>query len=220
MSTPQYVRVGHVEFAALDGLDDWRVIVESIHATFRAGSFTGAAALAASIAAAADAADHHPAIDIRYPDRVHVELTTHAVWGITTHDVDLARTISGLAAAAGAGSEPTSAQVLEVAIDTLDADRIRPFWQAVLGYRNAGGSLVDPDGRGPSFWFQDMTEPRRERSRFHIDVIVAHDEAEARIAAALAAGGTLVTDAYARSWWVLADADGNEACVCTWEDRD
>ncbi|MFM8267850.1 MAG: VOC family protein, partial [Ilumatobacteraceae bacterium] len=83
-----------------------------------------------------------------------------------------------------------------------------------------GGTLVDPRGRGPSFWFQDMDEARRERSRFHIDVIVAHDEAEARIAATLEAGGRLVSDAYARSWWVLADADGNEACVCTWQDRD
>jgi len=29
----------------------------------------------------------------------------------------------------------------------------------------------------------------------------------------------LVTDRYARSWWVLADADGNEACISTWQDR-
>lgn len=220
MTVPKYTPVDHGAFAVLEGLDDWRVILGSIHATFRAGSFGAAASLAVSIAAAADVADHHPAIDVRYPDRVHVELTTHAVRGITTHDVDLARAISGLAAAAGATSEPTLAQMVEVAIDTLDADRIRPFWKAVLGYREVSGTLVDPQGRGPSFWFQDMDEARRERSRFHIDVIVAHDEAEARIAAALAAGGRLVSDAFARSWWVLADVDGNEACVCTWQDRD
>jgi len=29
----------------------------------------------------------------------------------------------------------------------------------------------------------------------------------------------MISDQYARSWWVLADADGNEACVCTWQDR-
>jgi 4a-hydroxytetrahydrobiopterin dehydratase len=30
----------------------------------------------------------------------------------------------------------------------------------------------------------------------------------------------LLTDQYARSFWVLADAEGNEACICTWLDRD
>jgi 4a-hydroxytetrahydrobiopterin dehydratase len=49
---------------------------------------------------------------------------------------------------------------------------------------------------------------------------VPHDVAVSRTEAALAAGGHLVTDRYARSWWVLADADGNEACVCTWQDRE
>ena len=38
-------------------------------------------------------------------------------------------------------------------------------------------------------------------------------------AAALAAGGTMVNDSYARAFWVLADPEGNEACLCTWEDR-
>jgi hypothetical protein len=30
----------------------------------------------------------------------------------------------------------------------------------------------------------------------------------------------LLTDQYARSFWVLADPEGNEACICTWLDRD
>ena len=64
-----------------------------------------------------------------------------------------------------------------------------------------------------------MDEPRPQRNRIHLDITVAHDAAEARVAAALAAGGTLVSDARARAFWVLADAEGNEACVCTWQDR-
>ncbi len=64
-----------------------------------------------------------------------------------------------------------------------------------------------------------MDEPRTERNRFHIDVSVPHDVADARIAATIAAGGTLVSDAEARAFWILADADGNEACICTWQDR-
>jgi 4a-hydroxytetrahydrobiopterin dehydratase len=138
---------------------------------------------------------------------------------VSNRVVDLAREISGLAAQAGATSEPLAVQIVEFAIDTLDADRIRPFWAAVLGYVDNDGALVDPLRIGPPMWFQQMDEARTERSRFHIDVSVPHDHAQARIDAALAAGGTLVTDRFARSWWVLADADGNEACVCTWQDR-
>lgn len=216
---PEYVPVTADELAQLPGLDDWRYVVGTLDATFRAGSYATAAALVQDIVDAAEAADHHPSIDLRWPDRVHVRLTTHVTGGVTIHDVGLASVISSMAASQGAVSEPSSTQEVEVAIDTMDAERIRPFWRAVLGYEQRGSVLVDPRGIGPMFWFQTMTEPRTERSRFHIDVSVAHDEAPARIAAALEAGGRMVNDQYARSWWVLADADGNEACVCTWQDR-
>jgi 4a-hydroxytetrahydrobiopterin dehydratase len=61
---------------------------------------------------------------------------------------------------------------------------------------------------------------RPQRNRVHFDITVAHDEAEARVSAAIAAGGQLIDDSFARSFWVLADAEGNEACVCTWTGRD
>jgi Glyoxalase-like domain len=54
----------------------------------------------------------------------------------------------------------------------------------------------------------------------HIDVWVPHDQAEARVAAAIAAGGRLVTDEHAPMWWVLADPEGNEVDVATWMSRD
>jgi 4a-hydroxytetrahydrobiopterin dehydratase len=215
-----YTPVSPPELPELEGMDDWRYGLGAIAATFLAPSFTAASELVSAISEAAERAEHHPDIDLRYPGRVRVVLTTHAAGGVTTRDVDLGRTISGLASAAGATSEPLAAQSVEIAIDTLDADRIRPFWQALLGYRDVGGTLVDPQRNGPPMWFQRMDEPRTERSRFHIDVTVPHDIAQQRIDAALAAGGRLVTDRYARAWWVLADADGNEACICTWQDRD
>jgi len=147
-------------------------------------------------------------------------LSTHATGGVSNADIDLARRISELARGRGATSETAPNQVVEIAIDTMDAARIRPFWAAVLGYREDNGALVDPLHIGPPLWFQQMDEPRTERSRFHIDVSVPHDVAQARLEAAIAAGGTLVTDRYAKAWWVLADADGNEACICTWQDRE
>ncbi len=215
-----HAAVSQAEFNELEGLDDWRVVFGAIRAEFSAGSYPGAASLIAAIADAAEGAGHHPDIDLRYPDRVRVTLMTHATGGLTTRDVDLARCISALAVDAEAAPLPGQAQAIELAIDTMDADRIRPFWAAVLGYHEVGGCLVDPARSGPSVWFQQMDEPRTERNRFHIDVSVPHDLADERVAATLAAGGRLVSDSRARAFWILADPDGNEACVCTWQDRD
>ncbi|MGK2947627.1 MAG: VOC family protein [Acidimicrobiales bacterium] len=208
-------------------LDDWRVLLGRIEATFRAGSFPAASSLVAQIVEAAEAADHHPDIDVRFPDRVRVAVTSHDAGGLTDLDRALATTISELAAAAGATSEPTVATRVDIAIDAMDIDTVLPFWRAVLGYRHeesyspAGGAsaVVDPLGISPPVWFQQMDEPRLQRNRIHIDVTVPHDEADARISAALAAGGQMVSDRAARAFWVLADPEGNEACICTWEDR-
>ena len=215
----EYTKLTPEAFGRLDGVDDWRVVLDSIHATFRTSDYPAAAGFVTTIAEIAEAHDHHPDCEIRYPGRVHVVLTTHATGGLTTLDVDVARAISAAAAEIGATSDPSSTRALELAIDAMDADRIRPFWSAVLGYEDHGGYLVDPSGVGPPVWFQQMVEPRTERNRIHLDVVVPHDVAEERVATALEAGGTLVTDRYARAWWVLADAEGNEACVSTWQDR-
>jgi 4a-hydroxytetrahydrobiopterin dehydratase len=216
----EYVTVGADEIAELEGLDDWRFVVCAIHAQFESSSYAAAGALVRAIAEAADEAGHHPDVALRYPGIVRVTLMTHAVGFVTTHDISMARTISSLANDVGATTQATAAQVLEIAIDTLDASRIQPFWLAVLGYADTPfNTIVDPLRIGPPVWFQRMDEPRTDRNRFHLDISVPHDVAEQRVAAALEAGGTLVTDEHARSWWVLADADGNEACVSTWQDR-
>ena len=81
-------------------------------------------------------------------------------------------------------------------------------------------ALVDPSGRGPAIWFQQMDAPRPQRNRIHIDVDVPHEAASARIDAAIAAGGRLLSDDAAPAFWVLADPEGNEACICTWQGRD
>jgi 4a-hydroxytetrahydrobiopterin dehydratase len=215
----EHVAVTPTEFAALDGLDDWRFVFGAVHAEYALPSFPAAAELVSAITDAAEAAVHHPDIGVRYPGIVSVTLTTHATGGLTTLDVDVARAISELASAAGATSDSSQAQAFELAIDTMDADRIRPFWAAVLAYDDVDGFLVDPRRTGPSVWFQQMDEARTERNRLHVDISVPHDVAEQRIEAALAAGGSLVSDARARAFWILADADGNEACICTWQDR-
>ena len=220
----RYERVAAADVdAALERGDAFRLVLGTLQATFRAESFGAAAAFASAVATAADVADHHPDIDIRYPDRVHVTLTTHHEGGVTAHDVELANRIEAIASAVGVAPIAATdglAQSTELCIDTMDADAIRPFWAAVFDYVVAAdGSLFDPRRRGWPIWFQQMDEPRTERNRFHVDISVAHDVAEDRLAAALAAGGTLVSDRRAKAFWILADADGNEACICTWQDR-
>jgi 4a-hydroxytetrahydrobiopterin dehydratase len=182
----------------------------------------------AALDACGAAADDHLHVDVR-PDVVALRLQTRGTVDVTALDAALAERISEAVRAAGGELAPTgparAEQQLEFAIDALDIPKIRPFWKAVLGYLDeprAGttGGLVDPAGQGPSVWFQQMDAPRPQRNRIHFDLDVAHDEAERRIAAALEAGGTLVSDAQARAFWVLADAEGNEICICTWQDRD
>ena len=203
-----------------EGLEDWRVLLRTLQASFSTGSMAKGVELAARIGAAADGANHHPDLTITYP-RVHVLLTTHDANNLTTRDVGLARTISAIADELGVTAEPGAVAQLEIAIDALDIPAVKPFWEAVLGYEpDRDDDCVDPYSRSPGFWFQQMDAPRPQRNRIHIDVTVPHDVAESRIAAALGAGGTLVSDDAAPAFWILADPEGNEACICTWQGRD
>jgi 4a-hydroxytetrahydrobiopterin dehydratase len=218
MAAPE--RLTAEQVSASEDLDDWRVLLQSLHASFKTGSMAAGVELAARIGAAADEANHHPDLTITYP-RVHVSLTTHEADGLTARDVDLARRISGIAAELGAEADPQAVTSLEIAIDALDIAAVRPFWEAVLGYRLDGDDAVaDRYGRNPLFWFQQMDEPRPQRNRIHVDVTVPHDVAQERIDAALAAAGSLVSDPRAPAFWILADPEGNEACICTWQARE
>ena len=189
------------------GLGDWRLLLRRLEATFRAGSLAEAAAFVQQVAAETEAD-----LDLRPPGLVRVVLPAA--------DVGSAEVISRLAAGAGLASEPLAAMATEVAIDAMDIPAVLPFWRAVLGYVDDGeDAIADPSRIGPTYWFQQMDERRPQRNRIHLDVTVPHDVAEARIAAALAAGGTLVSDRAAKAFWILADPEGNEACICTWQDR-
>jgi len=206
----------------------WRLVLGELRTEVLTGSLPLAADVAARAASVAGA-DGHLRLDVR-ADRVLLALQTAAVGWVTERDVELAQRITAAAAelrldtVSGGGGR--SVQVLEIGIDTLDAGAIRPFWQALLGYVDEPGrsgpwdGLVDPLGQGPAIWFQRMEAPRPQRNRIHFDVSVPHDEAEPRIQAALAAGGRVINDARAPAFWVLADAEGNEACVTTWQGRD
>jgi 4a-hydroxytetrahydrobiopterin dehydratase len=210
---------GHDVETAL--LADWRIMFHRLHARFETGDFATGVRLVEAIGAAADAADHHPDVDLTYAT-VDVRLTSHDVGGVTLRDVRLARAISTAAERLGAAPRPEQVSVLELGLDTPDFAEVRPFWAALLGYRQSrhhDDQLDDPDGTMPSIWAQSTEPHDPPHQRWHLDLRVPPEVAEARIRAALEAGGTLVSDERAPAFWVLADAQGNQACVTTWRGR-
>jgi 4a-hydroxytetrahydrobiopterin dehydratase len=209
----------------------WRYVLAALRTQVRVPTLARAAEVAAHLAASAgDDADERLRMDLR-DDRLLLTIQTRRAARFTAREVALAREISSAVTGLGLCTEPVtgsgrSVQAVEIAIDALDIAAVRPFWKAVLGYTGEAGkdgptdALVDPHGQAPAVWFQQMDAPRPQRNRIHLDVSVPHDQARDRIAAALAAGGRLVSDAHAPAFWVLADPEGNEACVTTWEGRD
>jgi 4a-hydroxytetrahydrobiopterin dehydratase len=209
----------------------WRYLLGTITCAVPVHSMgRGAQIAGAAVSACEEDADAHLRIELR-PHAVLLSLQDRAANAVTVRDVEMARRISRavdplrIGSVAGTATGWIGVHMLEIAIDAEDISAVRPFWKAVLAYVDEPGAgpedaIVDPRGQLPTVWFQRMDAPRPQRNRIHLDVTVPHDEADARVKAALAAGGRLLDDSRARAFWVLADAEGNEACVCTWQDRD
>ena len=218
MAPTQTLSFDEVETA---GLADWRQLFEALRTRFLTGDFATGLELVGRVGRLAEEANHHPDVDLRYA-HVNVTLFSHDVFGVTSRDVDLARAISAEAADVGVSADPSVTAVVEIALDTWDHEEIKPFWRAVLGmedHPHYDQELRDLSGSKPTLWFQETDRHEEPRQRFHLDVRVPAEVAEARVAAALEAGGTLVTDEYAPRFVVLADAQGNKACITTGRGR-
>ncbi len=81
---------------ALSKLSGWEQHGDEIRRTFRFADFGAAIAFVNRLAAAAESANHHPDIDIRY-NKVAIALTTHDEGGISTKDIELAAALDRLA---------------------------------------------------------------------------------------------------------------------------
>jgi 4a-hydroxytetrahydrobiopterin dehydratase len=215
-------KLRYPQVMAEEGLADWRFFLVKLHARFRTGSFVKGLELVTRITEAAEDANHHPDVVLTYP-HVDVDLVSHDVGGVTSRDVALARTISEIAAELGVASAPREVSTLELALDVPDADEVRPFWAAVLGYahHDTWPEVFDPGGRNNTLWFQKAPDATGEvQQRFHLDIVVPREVAEERVQAAVDAGGTLVSTDAVPAFWVLADAHGNKVCVCTADGRE
>ena len=213
------------QFHDAEGVEDWRVLGEGACTYFRTGSFAAGARLVQAISELAGLDDHQPDVDLRH-DGVTVRLITVSDdwYGMSTRDVELARQISAVARELGVPADPSAVQTVLIIPGAPDTAEVMPFWRAVLGYEPRADSptedLVDPRSRGPAFWFEAMDEPRQGGGAIHVAIWVPYEQAEGRVAAALAAGGHLVRDEHAPAWTTLADSAGNEADVATTMGRD
>ncbi|HEU4527721.1 MAG TPA: VOC family protein [Actinomycetota bacterium] len=214
------------QFHEAEGVDDWRVVGDGACTFFRTGSFADGARLVQAIGDLPGLEEHRPDVDLR-PDGVTVRLitVTDDYYGMSMRDVELARQISAVARDLGLSGDPSAVQSVLVIPGAPNTAAVMPFWRAALGYEPRADTpdedLVDPRGRGPSFWFEPMEEPRPDGGgAIHVAIWVPYEQAEARVAAALAAGGRLVRDEFAPAWWTLADAAGNEADIATTMARD
>jgi 4a-hydroxytetrahydrobiopterin dehydratase len=219
-------RITPRQFHEAEGVSDWRVVGDGACTFFRIGSFAEGARLVQAISELSGLDAHLPDIDLRR-DGVTVRLVTVTDdhYGMSMRDVELARRISAVARELGLSGDPLAVQSLLVIPGAPNVADVMPFWRAVLAYEprrdTPDEDLVDPRGRGPAFWFERMDEPRGDGGgAIHVAVWVPYERAEERIAAALAAGGHMVRDEFAPSWWTLADAAGNEVDVATTMDRD
>jgi 4a-hydroxytetrahydrobiopterin dehydratase len=200
--------------AAVDPLG-WRFVLGVIRTCVPVTSLTHGIDVMAAI--------HEPAAEgrLRFDLRERFLILT-----LQPPDVELARRITQTVHDMGLRMVWEPVQVLEIAIDAMDIPAVRPFWMAILGYvdetadSGPSGPIVDPLGQRPTIWFQQMDSPRTDRNRIHFDVCVPPEQAQQRIRAAIEAGGKLTYDAEAPAFWVLADPEGNEACITTWEGRD
>jgi 4a-hydroxytetrahydrobiopterin dehydratase len=206
---------GWRDFLSADGLD-WVILHGGPTAVFRVGSLADAARLAAAVAEV-------PGLEPRTlltaaADRLTVKLTRE-MWGTEARHVEVARAISAVAREHGASADRSAVQEVQVAVaakpDAIDLG----FWRAVLGYAPLhDDNCLDPNGQGSTVWMQDLDPAKPLRHAMHIDVSVARDQAEARLRAAVAAGGRLVDDSEAPASWILADRSGNKVCIAAWPD--
>jgi len=218
--------ISATQFHESDGLEDWRVLAEGALIFFRADTFAERARLIQAISEIPGIDEHPPAVDVRAGGvTVRLISVTDEYFGMTDRDAEVARQISDVAHRAGVTADPSALQSWLIIPGAPDIAAVMPFWRAVLGYEPRPDSpaedLVDPQDRGPGFWFEQMAQPRADGGgAIHIAVWVPPEQAEARVAAALAAGGRVVRNDFAPTWWTLADAAGNEADISTITGRD
>jgi hypothetical protein len=135
---------------------------------------------------------------------------------------DLAGRIQTAARDLGHAADTTRLRFVQLGIDAVDVPAVRAFWTTVLGYQHDPRTFLtesyDPRRLNPVIIFQQMDasedDRRRQRNRIHLDLFVPYDRTQARVDAAIAAGGRIITDS-TPGRHTVADPEGNELNICT-----
>ena len=220
------------ETIAAAGLGDWRKLAQGLHARFRVEGFSAGVRFLAAVAEAGDEVGHHPRVAMG-GGHVDLELvsddavyhagdgTDHVVEWVTAQDLDLARRVSALAAEQGLVADPAAVSEVELGLDVTSSGTVAPVWAALLtgdpadqGRGSPSDEVRDATGRVPNLWFDDGGEGGPSGQRVHVEVYVAPEVVEQRIAAVVAAGGTVVDDSGSPGLTVVADPEGNRGVLC------
>lgn len=208
---------GWEAFLAAEDVDDWVVLHGGATAVFRVGSVRDAARLAEAIAGVPGLEGTGVLLTIS-DARLTVRLSRD-LWQLEPQHIDLARAVSAVAREHGAVADRASVQEVQLAIAAKPEAVDVNFWRAVLGYAAmADDNAVDPLGHGSTVWMQELDEAKPLRHAMHVDVSVAREHVEARLAAALAAGGRVVDESEDPGHSTLADPAGNRVCITAWPD--
>ena len=144
---------------------------------------------------------------------------TRDLWWLEPRHVELGAGRLGGRTNARRGADRAAVQEVQLAISAKPDGVNLGFWRAVLGYEPmSDDNAVDPLGHGSTVWMQELDEAKPLRHAMHIDVSVAREQVEARLAAALAAGGRVVDETEEPRNWTLADAAGNRVDLTAWPD--
>lgn len=204
------------QFHAHPGVQDWRVLFWGAHAYYTCDSLTHAASLATAVAEIAADVDHHPDLDLR-PHGVTIRTASSPSGGLGPLDPELARRVSEAAHERGHRPDPSTLMITGIAVAQDRGADVRPFWAAVMGYELLDDAdAVDPQRRNPHVWVHELTPPKPGRGRTHIDLSMPADHAAARVAAALAAGGRLVSES--AEGWTIASPDNHGVDIAIWPD--
>jgi 4a-hydroxytetrahydrobiopterin dehydratase len=208
---------GWREFIGQEDLEDWVVLHGGAVTVFRTESMAEAARLAGALSGV-PGVEGSGALMTVADGRLTIRLTRD-LWGLEARHAELARAISTVAREEGAVADRASVQEVQVAIAAKPGELDVGFWRAVLGYEPmADDNAIDPLGHGSTFWMQELDPARPLRHAMHVDVSVAREQADARLAAALAAGGRIVAESEDPGHWTLADPAGNRVCITAWPD--
>lgn len=202
----------------LDGGEDWVAGFAAV-TSYRVSDPATASTLVTTVARLADAADLPLKIDVR-PGVVVID-SDKDLWESEPGFGALAAQVQSAARGLGLTAEHRRLGFVQLVFDVVDLEACRQFWRATLDlvddHRDGVTDLIDPLGLMPVLVFQELdatdAERRQQRNRFHLDLFVPDDQADAVVERAVAAGGRIVRDEDAPDFWTIADPEGNEVCI-------